>query len=223
MGIRKILFGSTAALVLIAALATPSHAETISYTFSTSEGVAGSFNLDNSAPLSFETGTLEDCCGNVTPWIFASSELGPTSGVYGDYSFAGSTRLRVRDHLGSPDAAYDLGQTDFWCMTSFVAGSEVNGVSLTFFGIYEDLRPESDMSDWFAPHAPMPNPDYYNSVFYLAKFSDGTTQSGQLATLAQVPESSSLLLLGFGLVSVIGAKAKLAVARRGKVAPPIIG
>jgi len=213
--IRNFCIGFTASLALLVLVAKPSSAETISYTFSTNEGVTGSFALDNATPFSFESGTLMDGYGDETPWIFAASELGATSGSYGDYSFTGSTRIRVRDHLSSYLAAYDLGQTDFWCMTSFVSGPEVDGQALTFFGIYEDVRPESDMSNLFAPQSPMSSPDYYNSYFYLAKFSDGTSQSGQLATLALVPEASSLLLLGFGLAGIFATKRRGALSRRG--------
>jgi hypothetical protein len=141
--------------------------------------------------------------------VFSHAELIPIAGTFGEYSFTGTSQLRVTDNLASDQfvvspywAAYDLGHYDSWYLTSSVLGPEVNGRALTFLGLYEVLPPETDNSSVFTPQSPAPPLQIDNEFYYIADFSDGIREQGNLETLTLVPEPSSLALLAFGLAGV---------------------
>lgn len=213
MRIGKLLGALSASLALIAALASPSNANTINYTFSALNGISGSFTFDDSVAFpTIYTTPIVDGNGNATPSLFHRSANAAFTGTFGDYTYSGLAFLLVQDFTPPYYGALDLGQQDYWHLvgTQNMVSNAVNGRTLVGLGFFEDVYVTADMSGVFEP-APIDRTSQFsgnNKYFYVAEYSDSTHESVGLQSLILVPETSSLLLLGFGLAGIMAAKLK---------------
>jgi len=182
-------------------------ANSILYTFSTLSGVAGSFTLNDSTPFRITNQGFFSLGGPLapTPYVEYLAESALISGTYGAYSFsgAGGGGLDVLDYQPRYDSALDRSLGDWWILRANVSGPELNGRSVTALSIFEYLGANNLDGPSFIPPPPIHNP--FDFQFFVG-FSDGTHESGGLETLTLVPELSSALLLGFGLLGIIALK-----------------
>lgn len=186
-------------------------ANSILYTFSTLSGTTGSFTFEDSTPFTIGTGVFTTNhfpeSQFPTPYVSARSEQSPISGSFGDYLFSGTANIWWNDFQSPYDSALDQGQQDYWILHSGVSSQMVLGKSLTFLGLYDYKFARTDMGTSFLAPPPGDVGDIVDFQ-WLAEYSDGTHESGGLASLTLVPEPSSLLLLGFGLAGLIALKKK---------------
>jgi hypothetical protein len=186
-------------------------ANSIHYTFSTTSGITGSFTFEDSTPFTVGTGVFTTDhfpeSQFPTPYVAARSEQSPISGSFGDYSFSGTADIWWNDFKSPYDSALDRGQQDYWILHSSLSSSMVFGRSLTFLGLYDYKFAGTDMGTSFLVPPPGDVGNFFNFQ-WRAEYSDGTVESGGLATLTLVPEPSSALLLGFGVLGIIAFKRK---------------
>jgi hypothetical protein len=191
-------------------------ANSILYTFTTVSGVSGSFTLDDSTPFTisgqglFSIGFIPP-----TPYVIYRASSPLITGTYGAYSFSGTgdccgipslfVGLEVNDFQPPYGAALDEGQLDSWIERANVSGPVLNGRSVTGVAIFEYVHPATINGPTFTPPPPFHDPQDFR---FAVIFSDGTSETGQLASLTLVPETSSVLLLGFGLVGIFLMKRK---------------
>jgi hypothetical protein len=186
-------------------------ANPILYTFSTTGGVAGSFILDDSTPFGISgQGLFSIGFSPPTPYVIYRASSPLITGTYGAYSFSGvggcsgiTCSLEVIDFQPPYGAALDEGQLDSWIERAIVSGPVLNGRSVTGLAIFEYVHPATLNGPTFTPPPPFHDPQDFK---FAVIFSDGTSETGQLASLTLVPEPSSVLLLGFGLVGIIALK-----------------
>ncbi len=202
-------------LLILGLLATPSlHADTISYTFSTTSGVSGSFTFEDSTPFTITTGFFGTHhfpeSQFPTPYVSARSELSQVSGSFGDYTFSGTGYILRLDYQAPYGAASDLGQQDFWFLRSELSSPAVQGRSLTSLYLLDYLHPSADMGSLLL--VPPPNTGCFSQLClsYSAAFSDGTHEDGGLSSLrmaqptalasfTNVPEPPTWVTMGIGL------------------------
>ena len=188
-------------------------ANSILYTFTTVSGVSGSFTLDDSIPFTisgqglFSIGFIPP-----TPYVIYRASSPLIAGTYGAYSFSGvggcsaiTCSLEVIDFQPPYGAALDEGQLDSWIERAIVSGPVLNGRSVTGLAIFEYVHPATLNGPTFTPPPPFFDPQDFK---FAVIFSDGTSETGQLASLTLVPETSSVLLMGFGLLGLIVLKRK---------------
>jgi hypothetical protein len=188
-------------------------ANSILYTFSTSNGVAGSFMLDDSTPFTItDQGSFVSGGFPPTPFVeyHASSPL--ITGTFGAYSFSGAGNccgfpngLDILDYQPPYGSALDQAKGDWWIERANVTGPALNGRSVTGISIFSYLGPNALNGPSFTPPSPIHDAEHFQ---YFVSFSDGTQESGGLESLTLVPEPPSFVLLGLGIAGVFAFKVR---------------